>query len=153
MKLNFRPLKSDDIENLILPMTRAFNDDSKQFNGQEKGGPPGYDDGSFLKKYAISDQNSTAYKILNIEEPIGAFIIWWDRNGESFLGNIFIDPKFQNQGIGQKVWTFIETTFPTKSWKLETPVWSVRNHAFYKKCGFKEIGSNEHDVFFEKVYK
>ena len=56
-------------------------------------------------------------------------------------GNIFIDPKVQNKGIGQEVWKFVESQYPdTIIWRTETPGFSTRNHNFYvNKCGFHVV--------------
>lgn len=43
------------------------------------------------------------------------------------LGRIFIDPNFQNQGIGMKVMKEIESFFPdSNKWWLDTPNWSFK---------------------------
>ena len=53
----------------------------------------------------------------------------------------FIDPEYQDRGVGTRTWQFVEDTYPdTKQWTLETPSWAVKNHYFYEqKCGFKKI--------------
>ena len=154
MDIQFTPLDENDIVELIDPMTKAFDDDAQRFNGKEKGGPPGYDDGSFLYNWGAKNTDSLSYKISVEDKSIGAFIIWWNENGESFLGNIFVDPAFQNKGIGSKAWHYIEEKFPTKSWQLETPTWSIRNHYFYEKiCGFKKVALKDDQVIYKKEYK
>jgi len=35
--------------------------------------------------------------------------------------------------------------FPEKKWQVETPAYSLRNHRFYKKLGFKKIGERAYD--------
>ena len=62
----------------------------------------------------------------------------------SILGNIFIDPKHQDKGIGLMIWKLIEQKYPeTKIWRTETPGFSKRNHNFYvNKCGFKIVKIN-----------
>jgi len=111
MKIQFLPLTEKDVIDLIEPMKNAFDDDGKRFNRLESGGPPGYNDGSFLYDWAIKNKNSISYKTTTDEKSIGAFILWWNKNGESILGNVFIDPEFQSKGIGKKLGTSLRRTF------------------------------------------
>jgi GNAT superfamily N-acetyltransferase len=56
------------------------------------------------------------------------------------LGVIFVDPEFQDRGVGQRIWEFVESTYPeTESWQLETPGFTTKNHHFYEKCGFRRV--------------
>lgn len=154
MNISFALLNESDVCGLVGPMKRAFDDDAQRFAGKEKGGPSGYDDGSFLIDWGINNNESTSYKIIVDDNSVGAFIIWWDANGESIFGSIFVDPIFQNKGIGKKAWDFIEANFPTKSWKLETPTWAIRNHHFYEKsCGFKNNGVVGDQIVYKKKYE
>jgi GNAT superfamily N-acetyltransferase len=154
MKIQFIPIKEKDVAALIEPMKNAFDDDAKRFNSSETGGPPGYDDGSFLSDWAIKNKDSISYKIIVDDKSIGAFILWWNKDGESILGNVFIDPVFQGKGLGKKTWNFIEKNFPTKCWVLDTPTWAIRNHHFYEKvCGFIKTGIEDNQVIYKKKYQ
>ena len=62
MNINFRPLDESDIDALTSIMTRAFDYDTMVNTGEEKGGPQGYDDGSFLRRYALH-RDATSYCI------------------------------------------------------------------------------------------
>ncbi|HNX60486.1 MAG TPA: GNAT family N-acetyltransferase, partial [Spirochaetota bacterium] len=101
--LIFEPFLETDIEVLTPIMKRAFDEDTRLHLGKEEGGPEGYDNGDFLRKWA-QHKDSTAFKILLHDKPIGAVILWIRRNNENFLGNIFIDPDLENKGIGTAVW-------------------------------------------------
>lgn len=139
--LIFERVRENDIEVLTTIMKRAFDEDTKIHLGRECGGPPGYDNGDFLRKYALDDA-STAYKFSKEGKIIGAIILWINADtNNNFLGNVFIDPVVENKGIGKTVWDFIEHEFPnTKVWKTETPIFSHRNHHFYvNKCGFHVV--------------
>lgn len=135
--LTFDSFLESDIETLTPVMKRAFDEDTRLHLGNESGGPEGYDNGGFLRKWALH-KDSTAFKILLQGKPIGAVILWIRRNNENFLGNIFIDPELENKGIGTTVWKLIERRYPyTKVWRTETPGFSKRNRIFYvNKCGF-----------------
>ena len=51
------------------------------------------------------------------------------------LDMLFINPVCGARGIGTKVWLDIEKEYPeARTWMLETPDYSKRNHYFYEKC-------------------
>lgn len=139
--LVFEQVQEEDIAILTPIMKRAFDEDTRIHLGRECGGPPGYDNGDFLRNYALDDA-STAYKISKDAKVIGAIILWINADtNQNFLGNVFIDPIVENKGIGKMVWDFVENEYPnTAVWKTETPIFSRRNHNFYiNKCGFHVV--------------
>ena len=148
MKLIFKEIKEEDIPELTKIMTRAFDNDAQKHLGVEKGGPPGYDDGEFFRKWLLPYKESIGYKILLEDEVIAGIIVWILPKRKNNLGTIFVDPTYQNRGIGYQTWEFIEKTYPeTKSWTLGTPSWATSNHHFYEKCGFikvREESTDEH---------
>ena len=158
--LQFEEFQETDVEVFTEIMKRAFNEDAKRHLNEETGGPPGYDTGEFLRKWALG-QGSQSFKILRDSQPIGVFIVWINENHENFLGNMFIDPELQDRGIGTQVWKFIESEYPdTLIWRTETPGYSKRNHNFYvNKCGFKIVrienpgDKYEENYLMEKVMK
>ena len=139
-QLSFTLMVESDIPEVTPVMTRAFDDDAQKHLGKEKGGPPGYDNGEFFRKWLLPYQESVGYKILAGETLVGGIIVWILPEGNNILGTIFVDPDTQDRGVGQGIWKFIEETYPdTKSWRLGTPSWAIKNHHFYKKCGFKRV--------------
>lgn len=137
MNIQFKELKEENINELTPIMKAAFDYDTKIHLGKECGGPSGYDDGTFLRKWAL-DENATSLCIYEDNSLIGAVILWINSNNENYLGNIFIDINYENKGIGTKVWELIEKLYPDATiWNTETPIFSRRNHNFYvNKCGF-----------------
>jgi GNAT superfamily N-acetyltransferase len=141
--LIFQEIEEADIPTLTMVMTRAFDDDARKHLGQERGGPEGYDNGEFFHKWLFPYQESVGYKITSGEEVIGSIIVWILPEGHNILGTIFVDPDFQDIGVGKKTWRFIEATYPeTKSWRLATPTWATKNHHFYTRCGFQQVESD-----------
>ena len=138
--LIFEPIVQADVVALTEIMTRAFDDDTKRNIGDDKGGPDGYDNGEFIKKWALNSP-SQSFKVLMNDKLIGSVILWINEDGKNFLGNIFVDPIVQNKGIGLKIWKNIENKYSkTIKWMTETPGYSKRNHNFYvNKCGFKIV--------------
>ena len=138
--LLFEKFCEQDVELLTPIMKRAFDEDAKRHLHEDHGGPDGYDTGEFLRKWALHP-DSHAYKISKDTTPIGAIILWINRNNENVLGNMFIDPDSQDKGLGTIVWRFVESEYPdTVIWRTETPGFAKRNHHFYvNKCGFKIV--------------
>lgn len=146
--LRFVALQEALIPELTGIMVAAFDDDSRRFRGMERGGPPGYEDGSFLRKWGLASPTHS-YVVYLGDAMVGAYIVWW-RKEESRLGAVFLDPKQQNKGIGGRVWDHIEKTYPTEAWLLDTPVWATRCHHFYQRCGFKAGETKGDQVMFRK---
>ena len=86
--LQFEEFGETDIEEFTEIMKRAFDEDTIRHLGEESGGPPGYDNGEFLRKWAL-DKKSQSIKVFQDEKPIGLFIVWINDNNENNLGNIF----------------------------------------------------------------
>lgn len=136
--LEFDELKEEDINELTKIMEGAFNEDTRIHLNEPKGGPEGYDNGDFLRKWGLNPE-SEAYKISEDGKLIGGIILWINRETNvNFLGCIFLDVNRQDKGTGKLVWDFVEQEYPdTVKWCTETRAFSRRNHNFYvNKCGF-----------------
>ncbi len=142
--LSFLEIVEADLPELTAVMTRAFDADAQRHLGIERGGPEGYDNGEFFRKWLFGYRESVGYKIVAQGQIIGAFIVWIHRGGHYRLGTIFVDPAHQDRGVGTRAWQFIEETYPeARTWRLETPAWATKNHHFYEvKCGFQQAGSS-----------
>ncbi|MFX0069225.1 MAG: GNAT family N-acetyltransferase [Promethearchaeota archaeon] len=132
-----------DIPALTAVMTRSFDDDTQRFQGKPEGGPEGYNTGDFFRQFM--GPGRSCYKIILGNTLIGAFIVFQDcpEKGSNILGTIFLDPDYQNYGIGTKVMEYIHDSFPAKRWVLDTPEWHTRNHHFYEKLGYHKIGERK----------
>jgi GNAT superfamily N-acetyltransferase len=140
LNLTFERITEADVPELTKVMTRAFDDDAQKHLGVEKGGPEGYDDGEFFRKWLFGYEWTVGYKALSDDRILGAVIVWKFETGKNYLGTIFVDPDHQDRGVGKRIWDFIESTYPdTKSWQLETPGFATKNHHFYEKCGFTRV--------------
>ncbi|MFH2104178.1 MAG: GNAT family N-acetyltransferase [Chloroflexota bacterium] len=148
--LQFEHMVAADIPELTAIMTRAFDKDAQDFLGQPSGGPDGYNTGDFLRKWAF-EAGGLGWKISADGKVAGAFIVFINPEGDYWLGNIFVDPAYQNLQIGTRTWEFIEATYPgANSWNLGTPTWAIRNHHFYEKLGFKRVKVEGDDVKYKK---
>lgn len=139
-ELTFTSFTPGDVEVLTPIMKSAFDEDTRRHLNEPTGGPDGYDNGDFLRKYALN-RASRAFKVSWGNRPIGAVIVWIKRDHINYLGNIFVDPDLQDKGFGKSIWEYIEKKYPeTLAWRTETPGFSRRNHHFYvNKCGFKIV--------------
>ena len=143
LDLTFVAMDESDIPLLTPVMRRAFDDDTQKHFGRERGGPPGYDDGGFFKKWLLPYEQSVGYKVLSGGEVIGGIMVWILPNGDNILGTIFVDPEYQDRGVGERTWRFIEAAHPeTASWRLQTPMRATKNHHFFAKCGFEQVESD-----------
>jgi len=143
LRLSFQEIEGSDIQVLTPVMKRAFDDDAQKHLGLESGGPPGYDDGEFFRTWLLPYEESIGYKIMSGESVIGGIIVWILPEGHNILGTIFVDPDFQDIGVGEQTWRFIEEKYPkTISWHLGTPTWATKNHHYYVKCGFERVESD-----------
>jgi len=141
--IGFNRFSKESIDELTSIMKRAFDADTKLHLGIEAGGPTGYDNGDYIRRWYFGDDKD-AYCIYQGDQLIGGICISIGGNGENHLINIVIDPLCHNKGVGIIVWKYIEQKYPdTKVWKTETPGYSKRNHHFYvNKCGFKIVKIN-----------
>ena len=89
------PIRNGDAAELTRVMTRAFDDDAKRHLGEEKGGPDGYDDGSFIARWAFH-KDARCY-VARLDRSIAGAIIVFPGTERSVLGCIFVDPDLQRR--------------------------------------------------------
>lgn len=146
LPLAFEPITEGDIPELTQVMTRAFDDDARKYQGRPRGGPDGYDNGEFFRKWLFGRDETVGYKAISAGRIVGGMVLWLYEDGENTVGVIFVDPACQDCGVGTRLWQFGEQRHAARSWRLETPAWAVKNHAFYeRKCGFQRIAVNPGD--------
>ena len=139
------PLQRDDVAALTEVMTRAFDDDAQRHLGVDKGGPPGYDTGEFLLRYAF-DPRARAFTAILDARPVGAIIVFPGADGDHVLGCMFTDPQVQRRGVGTALFAYVEEAFPARSWTLETPACATSNLRFYaQRCGFRQVRVRDDD--------
>jgi GNAT superfamily N-acetyltransferase len=142
--------RSADAATLAGASERAFNNDIHYgAPGPGPGGPPGYRSPEWqARMMRIGDY----HKIVFGDQIIGGVIVFRKASREYDLGRIFIDPEYQNRGLGTQVMTLLWKAYPlAKRWTLGTPAWNKRTRHFYAKVGFQEIGTDGHDgILFER---
>ncbi len=149
--LRFEKAKPEDAKALTHISGRAFDNDIN-YGAPGRGGPPGYK----YEMWQIRMMTRGGYYKIILEEGvpfiIGGFIVFQNSFGDCELGRIFIDPDYQNQGIGAQAMAFMEKQFPeARRWTLGTPAWNLRTQHFYEKCGYVRIGPEGRDgIRYEK---
>lgn len=112
---------------------KAFEDDRVKYGSM----PPGIET---LEWHLAKVRNGMYYKIILENRIIGGINLYNLGNGHFRLGAIFIEPEYQNQGIGTKAIDFIENTYPhIKRWSLDTPYQNYKNHDFYERQGYVKV--------------
>jgi len=143
--------KPVDAATLVQISKRAFDHDIHH-GAPGPGGPPGYDSDLWQRRMMLAGDY---FKIMLADRIVGGAIVFRKRPREYELGRIFVDPEFQNQGIGSEAFELLWQEYPlTKKWTLGTPAWNQRNRHFYAKLGFVEIGQDGRGgILFEKASK
>lgn len=133
-----------DVKALIETQIRTFVDDNKRKpSGCSMEGPPGYNS---VKWNAHWIENTPYYKILLDEQIVGGLILFDLGDNHLEVGRIWVDPKHQNQGIGQAAMrAMFKLHDKVKKWTLGTPSWAIRNQHFYERLGFIKIRETEID--------
>jgi len=139
-QLILEKISEADVSEMTSIMKKAFDEDTRRHLGKECGGPPGYDNGDFIRKWYLNS-GARSFKILINGKIIGGLNVFINNNQENHLGNIFIDPLYEDNGYGTLLWKMVEQMYPdTVKWNTDTPGFSKRNHNFYiNKCGFKVV--------------
>lgn len=141
MTIELRQADRNDDAFLTEVMTGAFNFDTAFYFGEgEEDGPPGYNDGTLSEK--ILDNPDFSTYIISDDTIAKGFITIAPT--ENTVHYFCILPKFINQGVGGAAWKLIEAMYPESSWQVETPSYSLRNHAFYEKFGFEKFAEKKY---------
>jgi GNAT superfamily N-acetyltransferase len=136
--VRFERARYRDTEALTQAAVRSFDDDARRYGGPPRGGPPGYDDPEWHRQ---AMRQGIYYKILVGDAIVGGIILYDLHRGHFNLGCFFLDPDYQDQGIGTRAVAFVEAAHPrVRKWSLDTPAWSPRNHHFYEKLGYVRTG-------------
>jgi GNAT superfamily N-acetyltransferase len=137
--IQFKKARSGDADALAKASERAFHSDI-HCGAPALGGPPGYNSPAWqARMMRLGDY----YKIVVKGQVVGGVIVFRKRVREYELGRIFVDPDFQNRGIGTQAVEFLWQEYPlAKRWTLGTPAWNRRTRHFYSKVGFVEVGED-----------
>jgi len=93
------------------------------------------------------------YAIWDDQRIIGGMIVFARGPRHYEPGRIFIEPSYQNRGVGAAALAWLEAQYPlAKRCTLDTPRWNLRTQHFYAKAGYVCVGSEGPDgLRYEKV--
>lgn len=133
--IQVKKARAGDADALARASERAFHSDI-HCGAPGIGGPPGYDSAAWQTKMMRIGEY---YKIVSEDQIVGGMILFRQGTRQYEVGRIFVDPDFQNQGIGTQALEFLWKNYPlAKRWSLGTPAWNHRTRYFYKKkVGFR----------------
>ena len=133
MEIEFIKASEDDAEKFVEVQNKSFYSDYLKY-----GMCPGY--GRNAKEIIEAMKNDFVFKIVADKEVVGKISVKQIKDDEYHVNCLCIIPEYENKRIGQKAIAFIEKQYPhAKKWSLETPADKLRNHYFYKKCGYKIV--------------
>ena len=136
-EIRIEPAVESDAESLAAVSRRAFEHDVN-YGSPGISGPPGYDSPTWQRQ---AMKKGRYYKILEGDRIVGGFIVFPLGGEKAELGRVFIEPDWQNLGIGGRVLAFAESAFPrVKRWALDTPSWNLRTQYLYEKAGYVRVG-------------
>lgn len=131
----FRKSTLDDIPRLIRIQKAAFHEDLLKYEDFETN--PACESFELLKE---NIEKAYHFTILGEQQYIIGAVDIRGNNERMHISKIFVDPEFQNKGVGTYAMQYIESIFPdTKLWTLYTPCLSFRNHYLYEKLGYKKV--------------
>lgn len=146
--IRFEKAKSGDAADLARISERAFHSDV-HCGALAPGGPPGYNLAAWQARMM---RQADYFKVVVEDEIVGGLIVLRKGPRRYELGRIFVDPDWQNQGVGTQAIEFLWEQYPlAKCWTLGTPEWNRRTRHFYRKVGFVEAGRDGHGgILFER---
>jgi GNAT superfamily N-acetyltransferase len=151
--LTFSAITAADLPALTDIMTRAFTAEYQPSAPHDADALAAYTTDTFFCSWLEGCSDIARYKILADDMLIGASVVWQFEDDHNVLGLLFVEPAYQNHGIGQQAWQFLASSFPaTKRWTVRTPAWSCKNRHFYEQCcGFQLVSVEDGYVVYENV--
>lgn len=151
----FAFMVADELPELADMMRRSF---LAEFRRAEAAGEaelaPYMSSDTFFHRWLFGCVDIDRYTIRDGGQAIvGGMVVWRFEDAYNVLGLLFIDPDWQDAGVGRRAWQFLEATYPdTARWSLRTPTWSGKNRYFYERvCGFQRVGESQGQAEYEKV--
>lgn len=138
---------AEQIRNMMVEVERDETD--RWYGNGERPFIPGYASVD-MQKYHMWDKRY--YKIIYNEVLAGVLLISYTGREHARVDRLYINPIFQDKGIGSKVINLMEEMYPmVKIWTLDTIQKSIRNHCFYEKNGYVKVGEDEEDRYYRKI--
>lgn len=142
-KIKLRKLEQKDAQDIRDIMCDIFEDELKKwFHGKEGAlYIPGYNSIE-MQSYHMWD--SKYFGIIYMDKMIGVVLISTTDREHGRVDRFYILPEYQGKGIGNETLRLVESLFPQVTlWTLDTTKFSLRNHHFYEKNGYKLHSEDE----------
>ncbi len=141
---SLRPATCDDIPVLTDLSKQAFDTDIT-VGAPGPGGPPGYDSPEWHLEML---KGGHLFSFFEGDRLIGGAVLF-EGSDKVCVGRIFLSPALFRTGRGIRLMESIRMRDPKKRpIHLDTPVWNTRTIAFYKRCGYTEVGRDAESVYF-----
>lgn len=137
--MNIQLIKAtpSDLETIVQGQKRAFYECYQRYQDHEMSP---YNMTVDMMRHIM--ENAFLYKILDDGVFVGAIYVCDNPDSRHMkLHGIFIDPDYQDKGIGRIAIEQVERLHHEAiSWVLETPHDLMRNHHLYEKLGYRKTG-------------
>ena len=92
----------------------------------------------------ISYENGNYYKILCNNELCGGIFVFKLEEGIYKIANIYVQPKYQNQGVANTAISLVEKTEPdAKTQEIDFPIDQIKSKKCYEKLGYVDTEKRE----------
>jgi RimJ/RimL family protein N-acetyltransferase len=153
----------EDAPRLTVVASLAFFDDRKRMPEDVRATIEGAEDPSkgpphtsyawqhrVIARINSDDTRSTYYKVILGDDRIVGGLLVIERTdlgeGEWRCEGIYVDPDYQNRGIGKAIIRQMFRLHPDAvRWSLDTPDYATSNHRFYERMGFTYFGTSNGD--------
>jgi GNAT superfamily N-acetyltransferase len=139
----------DDAGIMALISQRAYEQASALFE-KETWGPRGY---KSAKDHLYYIEKLETYCILYEEVVVGGVIISENGYEHKELVRMFVDPDFQDKGIGSDSFNILMELSPAKVWTVGNITWNEKAKGFLESNGFLKIGTINTDPTITDWYR
>ncbi len=106
----------------------------------------------YKEDYIISMSNNSKYYAYELNNKYIGFICILDLDTELEIIDVFIEPKYQGNGYGDKLLKYILDNYKNRNYFLEVNVNNERAINLYKKNGFEILTIRKHYYKDEDAY-
>ncbi|MEW8957247.1 GNAT family N-acetyltransferase [Clostridium sp.] len=150
---------AEEIRDMMIVVEE--DETNRWYDNGERPFIPGYDS-TYMQRYHMWDKKY--YKIIYDNALAGVLLISYTGREHARVDRLYINPGFQNKGIGSKVIALMEEMYPrVRIWTLDTSQKSIRNHHFYEKNGYiqneryyckiiSDSTNDSHEFYTKKVF-
>lgn len=106
----------------------------------------------YKEDYIISMSNNSKYYAYELNNEYIGFICILDLDAELEIIDVFIEPKYQGNGYGDKLLKYILDNYKNRNYFLEVNINNEKAINLYKKNGFDILTTRKHYYKDEDAY-